>query len=99
MGRHDRHQAEQPLSLACGQVDYRKEQRVGAGAVAVEPVIEAFAVLERAVGQIVPELRVGVGALQHVPQVLVMTPGVELFQADITPGQGGCGGQFRRLPL
>ncbi|MNP51985.1 hypothetical protein D3C76_1463440 [compost metagenome] len=99
MGGHHRHQAQQTLGLARGQVDHCEEQRVGAGAVAVEPVIEALTVLEWAVGQVVPELGIGIRALQHLPQIFVVAPGVEFFQADVTPGHRCGGREFRWLPL
>ncbi|MNT99720.1 hypothetical protein D3C72_2426460 [compost metagenome] len=51
----------------------------------VQPVVEGAALREGPVRQVVPQFRVGTGALQGVEQVVAVARRVESFQADEAP--------------
>ena len=85
LGRHDRHQAENALNLACGFIDHAEEVRVAIGRMVVQPIVERAALGEGTVRQVVPEFGVGARALQDFEQTVAVARRVEFFQADETP--------------
>ncbi|MNT59181.1 hypothetical protein D3C72_1966680 [compost metagenome] len=67
------------MGLAVCQVNDAVEQRVAAGCIAVEPVIEVFALSKRAVSQVIPEFWVGFRALEHLPEVFAVATRIEFL--------------------
>ncbi|MNI92208.1 hypothetical protein D3C73_1499770 [compost metagenome] len=72
------------MGLAVCQVNDAVEQRVAAGCIAVEPVIEVFALSKRAVSQVIPEFWVGFRALEHLPEVFPVSSRIEFLQTNET---------------
>ncbi|MNC67499.1 hypothetical protein D3C75_1180020 [compost metagenome] len=50
-------------------------------------MIEILAFAERTVSQVIPQFVIGLGALEHFPEVFGVALGVEFFQAYEAPGQ------------
>ena len=97
--RDDGHQAEDALDLARRAVDHAEKVRVAVGGMVVQPGVEGTALGERAVGQIIPQLRVGSWAFKGLPQLVGMARRVELFQVDKTPFKQVRGGRWGAFPV
>ncbi len=99
MGRDDGHQAEDALHLAGRTVDDAEEVRVGIGRVVVQPRIERGALGKRAVRQVIPQLGVGAGAFEGLPQLIGVARRVEFFQVDKAPFEQLSGGRRDAFPV
>ena len=97
--RDDGHQAEDALNLARRTVDHAEKVRVAVGGVIVQPGVEGTALGERAVGQVIPQLRIGPWAVKGLPQLIGMARRVELFQVDKTPFKQVRGGRRGAFPV
>jgi len=75
----DGHQAEDALHIAAGAVDHAEEIRLVVLGMVVQPGIERGAVAERAIRQIVPQLGVGAGAFEGLPQTVGVARRVGVF--------------------
>ncbi|MNF02460.1 hypothetical protein D3C80_2016060 [compost metagenome] len=66
---------------------------------ALQPTVEGAAFGEWAIGQVIPQGRVGLRALQDVPQVVAVTCRVEFFKADEAALDGVCRGCLGGFPV
>ncbi|MNN94732.1 hypothetical protein D3C81_2134100 [compost metagenome] len=87
------------MYLTAGAIDDAEEIRVAGGRVVVQPCVENAAFRERAVGQIIPQFRVGTGAFKCGEQLVTVARRVESFQTNKTPFKQGGGGGGDAFPV